>query len=611
MRTCKKYVLAACLLNFLVLEILGQNMPIEIIHYSGPPTEVTNIVILGDGYTDVDQEKFILDATKAMQEKLNQEPWKSYRNKINVFAIKVVSKVRGASMDPNNLIDNYFGSSYWSYNIERLLMPWRNSKIVNVLMSNTPFFDIGVLVVNDDKYGGSGGTFAVFSTNQAATEIMIHELGHSFVNLADEYWAGSDYAREQANMTKDTKPGTIKWKNFLNKNGIGIYPHSESPTWHRPHQNCKMRFLGPSFCDVCSHEIKTKLQLLSTQPEPSIPIAFFGANKLEIKVNEKVNFIDLSSFDPISWEWTFEGGSPASSTDQNPEIIYKEGGIYQVSLKVKNEKGENMISRVGFIKVIPDGVDEVPPIVKVKNIEIELDSEGIAVVVPDSVDDGTFDNVGLDRLEISKSNFDCGDIGVNTVIFKAIDTSGNEASAEVEVTIVDNFPPEIVAYDIEIQLDRDGFATLTLEDVDKGTFDNCSIQSMTLSKTKFGLGDKGDNSVLLTVRDQSGNTSVLEIKVKVDIILSASDGENDFGTVKLYPNPAKELIQIEYVKTIDPLLQSIQVLDSQGRLINEWLDFEKSGKRISLDIGHLPSGQYFVRLDNGKKLTVLRFTLAK
>jgi PKD repeat protein len=607
----RKYVLAGFFLNFLVLATNGQNMPIEIIHYSGTPSEVTNIVIVGDGYTDVDQEKFILDATKAMQEKLKQKPWKSYRDKINVFAIKVVSKVRGASMDPNNLIDNYFGSSYWSYNIERLLMAWRNSALVSVLMSNTPFFDIGVLVVNDDKYGGSGGTIAVFSTNQEATEIMIHELGHSFVNLADEYWAGNQYAGERANMTKDTKPETIKWKNFLNKNGIGIYPHAESPTWHRPHQNCKMRFLGPSFCDVCSHEIENKLQLLSTKPEPSIPIAFFAANKLEIKVDEKVRFLDLSSYNPTSWEWTFEGGSPASSTDQNPEIIYNEGGIYKVNLKVKNEKGENMISRAGFIKVISDGIDEVPPIVKVKNIEIELDIDGKAVVVPEYVDDGTFDNVGLDRLEISKSNFDCNDLGINTLIFKAIDKSGNEASAEVEVTIVDNYPPEIVASDIEIQLDSDGFATLRIEDVDKGTFDNCSIESMTLSKTKFGLGDKGDNSVLLTVRDQSRNTSVLEINVKVDIILSASGGESDFGTVKLYPNPTKEQIQIKYVKTIDPLLQSIQVLDSQGRLINEWFEFDKSGKIIPLNVGHLPSGQYFVRLDNGKKLTVLRFTVAK
>lgn len=591
--------------------VQGQILPLEVIHYSGSPSEVTNMVILGDGYTLDDQGKFVNDAKKAITEMLSQPPWSDYRESINVYAIKVVSNVAGASRDPDNLIDNYFGSSYWSFDIERLLVAWRSGRVSSVLMSNTPFYDIGVIVVNDDKYGGSGGAFAVFSTNQASAEIMIHELGHSFVNLADEYWAGDQYAREMANMTRNTDSEKIKWREFLNRNGVGIYPHEESPTWHRPHQNCKMRFLGRPFCDVCSHELEGQLQLLSTPPDPDRPIAFFGADRREIMTNEKVNFYDFSSYTPTSWEWTFEGGTPSTSTEKNPEVTYEVAGWYPVALKAKNEMGENEIVRNGLIIVRSPLPDDVPPTIKTKNIQIELDANGQANITPGHVYDGTTDDVALELLELSRTAFDCDDIGENTVVFKAVDASGNEASAEVIVTVLDKILPVAMAMDIEIQLDEDGFASIKPEDVDNGSFDNCGIQSMSLSKTEFGREDNGDNKVIFTVTDQSGNSNKTEITVNVDIILSAESGNNTSGNIRLYPNPANDLVHIEYPRSVDPQLQSLQILDINGRLLNEITEFEKEGKTIPVGVKGLPSGQYFVRLNAGRSLKILRFTIAR
>jgi hypothetical protein len=74
-----------------------------------------------------------------------------------VFAIKVPSNVSGAADNPNQLIDNYFGSTYNYSGIERLLVPVHSAQIVNVLASQLPESDQVILIVNDTRYGGSGG----------------------------------------------------------------------------------------------------------------------------------------------------------------------------------------------------------------------------------------------------------------------------------------------------------------------------------------------------------------------------------------------------------------------------------------------------------------------
>ena len=118
------------------------------------------------------------------------------------------------------------------------------------------------MVVNTPYYGGSGGWLAVSSINEASNEIVVHEIGHSFANLADEYWAGDRYAAEKANMTKEKNPEFVKWKNWIGYNNVGIYQHSTSgmsANWYRPHNNCKMRYLNSPFCPVCKEALVLKI----------------------------------------------------------------------------------------------------------------------------------------------------------------------------------------------------------------------------------------------------------------------------------------------------------------------------------------------------------------
>ncbi len=280
-----KHFFAGVTLTLFSLTGMTQTFDVDTILYNGDVNKYINIVILGDGYTVGELNLFKTDAENNANALFTQVPFSNYKNYFNVFLIKVPSNVSGAAMDPNNLIDNYYGSTFWYAGIERLLVPTNYSRISSVLANNFPAYDQIVVLVNSSKYGGSGGWVATSSTHSSANEIVFHELGHSFSELADEYWAGSQYAQEGINMTQETNLENLRWKNWYGDFGVGLYPHNESPTWYRPHQDCKMRYLGVPFCAVCVeatietvHEKVSPLLLyapISTNiTEPTFPLEF-------------------------------------------------------------------------------------------------------------------------------------------------------------------------------------------------------------------------------------------------------------------------------------------------------------------------------------------------
>jgi hypothetical protein len=260
----------------LVLPVLGvsQGFEIDTLQWSGPIENRINIVFLSDGYQEDELPFFIEDAVKVGQHFFNESPFKEYQSYFNIVAIKVPSNVSGAARDPDELIDNYFGSTYNYAGIDRLLVATKSSRAQDILFDQFPLFDQAVLIVNDPKYGGSGGWLATTSIDINAPEIALHEIGHSFADLADEYWVGDQYAAEKPNMTKTTDPTLIKWRKWLEFMKTGIFPHTGDPSWVKPHQNCKMQVLNPPFCPVCKQQITRSIlnrisPLIAEMPETS------------------------------------------------------------------------------------------------------------------------------------------------------------------------------------------------------------------------------------------------------------------------------------------------------------------------------------------------------
>lgn len=129
---------------------------------------------------------------------------------------------------------------------------------------------------------------------------------------------------------------------------------------------------------------------------------------------------------------------------------------------------------------------------------------------------------------LSQTDFDCSHVGSNTVVVTAEDESGNVATANISVSILDTVAPVL---DIDnshtIQLDGSGLASLTVNDVDVASSDNCAIDSRTLSQTSFDCDDLGTNTITFTATDAGGNATSESVTVtvedNVDPVAVASD----------------------------------------------------------------------------------------
>ena len=176
----------------------------------------------------------------------------------------------------------------------------------------------------------------------------------------------------------------------------------------------------------------------------------------------------------------------------------------------------NVTERVAIVTVI----DAVNPIANPTPFVVELTADGTAVLSQANIASGigsqSSDNCASTLLhEVDKVNFDCNDLGPNTVTYTVTDLANNSSTAEVTITVVDPVKPNAQALGLTIALDEGGTAFLEVETADNNSYDNCSVVSRSLSKTSFDCSDLGQQVVALTAIDQSGNSDIAWFMVTV------------------------------------------------------------------------------------------------
>jgi len=201
-------------------------------HKSGHPHEKVDIVIIGDGYSISEPKKFDRDLKRFTNVLLNHEPYKRFKDKINVYGIFRVSEDSGIDEPGANIYRNtVLNTRYYTMGSERYILTEDNNSLRD-LASLVPY-DAIVIMVNGSRYGGGGlyNTFCTFvADNQFCNYLFLHEFGHSFAGLADEYYtsetAYNDMYPEgvepvEPNITRLYDKNNLKWKNLISP-GIEI-----------------------------------------------------------------------------------------------------------------------------------------------------------------------------------------------------------------------------------------------------------------------------------------------------------------------------------------------------------------------------------------------------
>jgi hypothetical protein len=153
-------------------------------------------------------------------------------------------------------------------------------------------------------------------------------------------------------------------------------------------------------------------------------------------------------------------------------------------------------------------LDTLAPMAVCQNLTVQLDQSGQSTISPGQIDGGSSDNCTVSNLSLDVSNFDCDDIGANTVKLTAMDPSGNSSNCTATVTVEDNNPPTAVCNNPTVNLTGDGITTVDAAFFDGGSSATCSGLDFSASMTEFSCDDVGNTyDITLTVTSQSSGLS--------------------------------------------------------------------------------------------------------
>ncbi|HEX8189593.1 MAG TPA: M64 family metallopeptidase, partial [Pyrinomonadaceae bacterium] len=334
---------ALCLLAVVCSARAAAAEPVQTIVNNGDPANRVDVVILGDGYTAAELSKYQSDVQQFVQLMFEQEPLREYQRFFNVHRIDVVSAESGSDHPENNTFRNTaLDSAYNCSGIQRLICA-NVGKVETVLTNSVAPAqrDLVIVIVNDATYGGSGGSVAIASTHPSAVELVLHESGHTFGLLADEYTESPPACNNtsepvQANVTRQTARAAIKWNawievttalpTFSTQPGlVGLFEGARYCTTglYRPTFNSKMRSLGRPFEQVNGEQLVRRVY---NRVSPVDSFAPSNASVLQLAAAQSQTFsvnTPLPLTHALAVSWTVDG-QPAGTS---PSLTVNAGGL--------------------------------------------------------------------------------------------------------------------------------------------------------------------------------------------------------------------------------------------------------------------------------------------
>ena len=258
---------------------------------SGNIDKCIDVAILAEGYTQEEMELFYKDAAIACESLFSYEPFKSMKNRFNIVAVASPSEESGVSIPRiGEWKQTALGSHFSTFYSDRYLTTSR-VKAIHDALAGIPYEHI-IILANTEEYGG-GGIYNSYTLTTAHhpkfRPVVVHEFGHSFSGLADEYFYDNDVMTDtypldiepwEQNITTKVNFAS-KWEDMLAKSTPIPTPTSECKKFpvgvyegggysakgiYRPADDCRMRTNEyPTFCPVCQRSIQRIIEFYTEQ----------------------------------------------------------------------------------------------------------------------------------------------------------------------------------------------------------------------------------------------------------------------------------------------------------------------------------------------------------
>ena len=228
-----------------------------------------HLAFIAEGYTKDEMATFIKDADTAVEAMFEHEPFKSMRDRFNIIAVEAPSAESGTSEPAKGIWKNTALHSHFDTFYSDRYLTTLHLKDLHNWLAGTPYEHI-IVLVNSSKYGGGGilNSYNLTSTHHLYYKpVVVHEFGHSFCGLADEY----AYEQEDIPMyPHDIEPWepnittkvdfAKKWQDMLHQKdkAIGLYEGAgySLKGVYRAYPDCRMRTnQNPEFCKVCQRAL--------------------------------------------------------------------------------------------------------------------------------------------------------------------------------------------------------------------------------------------------------------------------------------------------------------------------------------------------------------------
>ena len=272
----------------LISHEVANNFKVSRIMYSGDPANKVDLLFIAEGYTAQQMEKFLADARRFADYMFTMPPYNRHKEDFNIWAVESISEESGTDIPHEGVWKKTVANSnFYTFRSDRYLTA-QNQKTICQIATAAPY-DALYVIINNEKYGG-GGIYNFYGLSASdcpwALEVFVHEFGHSFAGLGDEYYDSSTSYEEFYNIKIEPWEPNIttlvnfdaKWKDMLpagtavptaplpdkkDNVTIGVYEGGGymAKGIYRPVMDCRMKTnQAHGFCPVCQRAIEKMIE---------------------------------------------------------------------------------------------------------------------------------------------------------------------------------------------------------------------------------------------------------------------------------------------------------------------------------------------------------------